>query len=238
MKNLQNIKVELKKYANPDKAKSGAKFFKAASGEYGENDIFIGVSVPEQKKIATRFYKTLPLEEIENLLREPEHECRLTALFMLVLKYEKSKDLAEKEAVVMVYLKNTDRINNWDLVDSSAHKILGPYFQEKDKKVLYDFAGSANLWKQRIAIMTTFHFIRNKQFDDTLKMATMLLDHPHDLIHKAVGWMLREIGNRDFQVEYDFLKKRYNKMPRTMLRYAIEKFDEKMRLQFLKGTIK
>ena len=237
MKNLQPLLAELQKFANPLKAKSAARFFKTAPGEYGENDIFIGVTVPEQKKIAAQFYKILSIEEIEALLKKPEHEYRLTALFMLVSKYEKSKNPVEKESVVTVYLRNTDRINNWDLVDSSAHKITGPHFYDNDKKLLYEFARSGNLWKQRIAIMTTYHFIGNKQFDDTLSLAKILLDHPHDLMHKAVGWMLREIGNRDFQVEYDFLKKHYNKMPRTMLRYAIEKFDEKLRQQFLKGTI-
>lgn len=214
-----------------------SKFFKTKPGEYGAGDIFIGVTVPNQRKVAKKFYKQLPLDVVEQLLHEPVHECRLTALFILVYKFEKMSTSSEKKAVVDIYLSNTAYINNWDLVDSSADKILGAYLLDKDKDILYEFADSKNLWKQRIAIMATFCFIKHNMYDDTLKIAVMLLNHKHDLIHKAVGWMLREIGKREFKVEFDFLKQYYRQMPRTMLRYAIERFDEDLRQQFLKGLV-
>lgn len=231
------IKDELQKFSDKEKAEFFPKFFKTKPGDYGEGDKFIGVAVPHQRKVAKRFYKLIKLEDVIQLLHEPIHEYRLTALFMLVYKYEKLKDEEDKNAIVDLYLDNTSHINNWDLVDSSADKILGPYFLEKDKSVLYDFAYSNDLWKQRIAIMTTFHFIKNNQYADTLRIASILLNHKHDLIHKAVGWMLREIGNRDFEVEYNYLKDTYRQMPRTMLRYAIEKFEEDLRQRFLKGLV-
>jgi 3-methyladenine DNA glycosylase AlkD len=170
-------------------------------------------------------------------LSQPIHEYRLTAIFILLLKYEKSKSDPEKKAMVDLYLNNIRFINNWDLVDASADKILGPYLLDKPKDLLYELARAEDLWKQRIAIITTFHFIRSNKYEHTLNLAKILLNHKHDLIHKAVGWMLREIGNRDFEVEYNFLKKNYSQMPRTMLRYAIEKFDEDLRQQFLKGLV-
>ena len=171
------------------------------------------------------------------LLDSEIHEHRLTALLILVYKYDKSNDEEDKSEIINAYLDNLSRVNNWDLVDLSADKLLGPYLFKRDKKLLYRFAESDDLWKQRIAIMSTFYFIKNNQYEDTLKLAEILIQHKHDLIHKAVGWMLREIGNRDYQIEYEFLKKRYNDMPRTMLRYAIEKFDEEVRQAFLKGKI-
>ena len=155
----------------------------------------------------------------------------------MINKFERSKPGEEQKAIVDLYVKNIKAVNNWDLVDSSAHRILGSYLEDKNKSLLYEFADSGDLWKQRIAVITTFHFIRNGQYSDTLKIAEILLDHKHDLIHKAVGWMLREVGKRDFETEYDFLRKNYKNMPRTMLRYAIEKFDEKLRKQFLYGEI-
>jgi 3-methyladenine DNA glycosylase AlkD len=156
---------------------------------------------------------------------------------MLVLKYQKAKDEEFKEDIVTTYLKQIERVNNWDLVDSSAHLILGPHLVNRDKGLLYELAISTNLWVQRIAIISTYHFIKANQFNDTLRVSKMLLNHEHDLIHKAVGWMLREIGKRDFEVEYYFLTKNYKQMPRTMLRYAIEKFPEDIRQRFLKGEI-
>jgi len=156
---------------------------------------------------------------------------------MLVLKYQKEKDENKKQEFVDTYIRNLERINNWDLVDSSAHLILGPYLMDRDKSLLYDFAKSDNLWVQRVSIIATFHFIRNGKYDDALRISEMLLNHKHDLIHKAVGWMVREIGNRDFDVEYNFLLKHYKSMPRTMLRYAIEKFPEELRQRFLKGKV-
>lgn len=237
MKNIEAIKNDLLQFSNPERVKIIARYLRAYPGGYGEGDCFIGVTAPNQRKTAKMYYKTCPLKEVEELLCESVHEFRLTALFILVLKFEKSKTEAEKKDIVDIYLRNAAFVNNWDLVDSSADKILGPYLFNKDRNLLYEFASSKDLWKQRIAIITTHYFIKNGQFDDTLKIARILLSHNHDLIHKAVGWMLREVGNRDFDVEFDFLKKYYKVMPRTMLRYAIEKFDVDLRDKFLKGFI-
>lgn len=237
MKNILAIKNELQQNTNVGKAKHLPRFFQAFPGGYGENDKFIGVSVPDQRKIANKYYMVCSLSEVEQLLNESVHEYRLTALFILVYKFEKSKELVEQKEIVDLYIDNVVNVNNWDLVDSSAHKILGPYFMDKDKSLLYEYANSECIWKQRIAIITTYYFIRNMQYNDTLSIAKLLLNHTHDLIHKAVGWMLREIGNRDFEVEFDFLKEHYTYMPRTMLRYAIERFEEDVRQKFLRGKI-
>ncbi|WP_069649785.1 DNA alkylation repair protein [Caloranaerobacter ferrireducens] len=235
MDRVKAIKNELSKYIDEEKAKYLPNFFKAFPGGYGEGDKFIGVAVPNQRKIAKKF-KDLSLNEIQKLLNEDIHEYRLTALFILVHKFEKSDNTGKKE-IVDFYIKNINRVNNWDLVDSTAYKILGPYLIDKDKALLYDFAKTDHLWKQRISIVTTYYFIKNGEYEDTLKISKLLLDHKHDLIHKAVGWMLREIGNRDKEVEVEFLKRYYKKMPRTMLRYAIEKFDKEERNKYLKGEI-
>ena len=237
MKNLQSFKSTLLSYADEKRANDLARFFQTHPGGYGEGDTFLGVKVPDQRAVSKQFYKELNLEEIALLLNENIHEHRLTAVFMLVLKYEKAKTEEEKQAVVDCYLKNISGVNNWDIVDSSCHKILGPWLIDKDKRLLYEFAASGDLWLQRISVITTMHFISKRKYDDALRLAEILLHHPHDLIHKAVGWMLREIGNRDYDVEYNFLLKHYRQMPRTMLRYAIEKFDEDVRQGFLKGTI-
>ncbi|MFW5687639.1 MAG: DNA alkylation repair protein [Bacteroidota bacterium] len=235
---LQKVKEALLSRADQKKKAGGlAKFFRAFPGGYGEGDTFLGVNVPEQRAIARQFYHQISLEEIAVLLRENIHEHRLTALFMLVLKFSKCKTEQEQQAIVQCYLQNIDGVNNWDLVDSSCYHILGPWLLNRDKQLLYDFAHSGDLWLQRIAMITTLHFIRLKDYHHTLKLAEILRNHPHDLIHKAVGWMLREVGNRDFDVEYTFLKNHYHRMPRTMLRYAIEKFDEEVRQKFLKGKI-
>jgi 3-methyladenine DNA glycosylase AlkD len=238
MKTHETIKSELQKLGDTKKGKDLYKFFQAFPGGYGEGDEFLGVTVPAQRAVSKKYFKEITLKEIELLLNEKVHEHRLTALFMLVLKFQKEKDELQKEAIVNLYLKNIDRVNNWDLVDSSAHFILGPWLINRDKKLLYEFAESTNLWVQRIAVLTTYHFIRSGQFDDTLKLADLLLTHKHDLIHKAAGWMLREISNRDYQTAYNFLVSRYARMPRTMLRYAIEKYPEEVRQGFLKGTIR
>ncbi|SFG08856.1 DNA alkylation repair enzyme [Desulfotomaculum arcticum] len=237
MDHYQTIKGELQQYADKEKAAFLPKFFKAGPDGYGAGDVFIGVTVPNQRKVAKKYYQQLPLDVVEQLLHEPVHEYRLTSLFMLVYKYEKLKTDAEKKAIVDLYLANTAYINNWDLVDSSADKILGAYLLDRKKNILYEFAESSDLWQQRMAVIATFHFIKQNRYDDTLKIAVILLPHRHDLIHKAVGWMLREIGNRDFAVEFNFLKQHYRQMPRTMLRYAIEKFPEDLRQQFLKGLV-
>lgn len=232
---LNSIKKELARQADPEKAKHSQRFFQAFPGGYGEGDRFLGLTVPLQRKVAGRYYREITLDELEALLRDPFHECRLTALYMMRLRFERARTAAEKEAIVELFLRNLDCINNWDLVDSSAPYILGPYLAESKSDLLCKLASSGELWKQRIAMMATFYFIRQGRYRETLCLAEKYLDHPHDLIHKATGWMLREIGNRDQDAEIAFLKKHYRQMPRTMLRYAIEKFDPPLREQFLKG---
>jgi len=231
------VKKELNKYANPQKAKISSRFFKTGKGEYGQGDVFLGISVPNQRKVAGDF-KELPLSQTAKLLQSRVHEHRLTALLILVSQFQKGEEKIKKQ-IFDLYLKNYKYINNWDLVDLSAPKIVGAYLLEKPekRKVLYQLACSNNLWKKRIAMLSTYTFIKNNQFTDTLKIAEILLDDKHDLIHKAVGWMLREIGKIDQKEEELFLKKHYKTMPRTMLRYAIEKFNEKKRKSYLEGKI-
>jgi len=239
MDTIEAIKQELKEQAIPAKAEYFPKFFKAFPGGYGEGDQFLGVTVPSQRKVAKKYWSKIGLKEVERLLQEPIHEYRLTALFILVNMYEHSKNEAEKKEIVELYLNNLKFVNNWDLVDSSADKILGRYLfdHDKEKNILYDFAKSGDLWRQRVAIIATFYFIKQNHFADTLAIAKILLNHKHDLIHKAVGWMLREVGNRDFKAEYNFLVEHYKDMPRTMLHYAIEKFETDLRKRFLQGLI-
>jgi 3-methyladenine DNA glycosylase AlkD len=238
---LTQLKSALLEKAIDLKAEFLPRFFKAGPGEYGEGDKFIGVSAPHMRAVAKDFYSYLTLKEVEQLLTDKIHEYRLTALFILVLKFQKAKKEDDPQAlrkeIIDLYIRNVDHVNNWDLVDSSADKLLGAYLEDKDKSLLYDFAKADHLWKQRIAIIATLYYIRKKEFKETFRISEMLLNHHHDLIHKAVGWMLREIGNKDFGEELAFLKKHYRIMPRTMLRYAIEKFDEPLRQQFLKGEI-
>lgn len=224
---LNDIKHDLQRLANPKKAKILSGFFKTGKGQYGEGDIFLGITVPEQRKTAKK-YTSLTLGEIQELLSSGIHEHRLTALFVLIDKYKKSDSVGKKE-IFEFYLNNTKKINNWDLIDLSAEKILGAYLLEKNKSILYKLAKANNLWEKRIAVLSTFQFIKNNKFEDTFKIAELLLNNNHDLIHKAVGWMLREIGKRNQAAEEQFLKKHYKEMPRTMLRYAIERFDENKR---------
>lgn len=221
------LKRDVSKFANPQRAKDCAWFFKTGKGEYGEGDRFLGLTVPEQRKIAKK-YSELSLRDLQSLLNSKFHEHRFIALVILVNRFQKAGD-ADKKKIVNFYLKNTNRINNWDLVDVSAHKILGPYLFDKDKKILFKLAKSKSLWERRIAVISTLYFIANKRFDTSLKIAELLLNDNHDLIHKAVGWMLREIGNRDQQAEEKFLKRYCKAMPRTMLRYAVEKFSPEKR---------
>ena len=232
---ITEIKKEIKKNADPQKAILLQRFFKTAPGEYGEGDIFLGIMVPVQRSIVKK-YKDLPLKDIKDLLNSGIHEERLIALLILVEQYKKGNDRI-KEDIFTFYHLHRKRINNWDLVDLTAHRISGAYLMDKDKSLLYKLAESKNIWDKRIAVLSAFHFIKNNFFDDALCLAQKLLEDKHDLIHKAVGWMLREIGNRDINTEEGFLEKNYKKMPRTMLRYAIEKFPEKKRLGYLKGTI-
>ncbi len=222
---------ELKEHANPEKAEHSKRFFKAGPGEYGEGDRFLGIVVPVLRKTARRC-KAMSLDEVKKLLHNPYHEVRLTAVLILVYKIEKAgSELQDK--VAEFYLDNLSGVNNWDIVDSSAPKILGRYLENKDRTLLYDFARSGNLWKRRISILSCYHFIRNHDFTDALNISELLLNDDHDLIHKAVGWMLREIGNRDLVKETDFLDRHSTSMPRTMLRYAIEKFEPSLRQHYL-----
>lgn len=235
MNTSDNLKKELRKKGNKKRAKLLSGFFKTGKGEYGEGDIFIGVTVPETRKVAKK-YQNLSFGEVKKLLNSKIHEERLAAVLLLVHNYEIGDEKKKKE-VVNFYLSHTKKINNWDLVDLSAHKIVGAYLLEKDRKVLYTLAKSKNLWERRISIISTAMFIKSNQFDDTLKIAEMLLKDEHDLIHKAVGWMLREVGKKSQETEEKFLKKHYKKMPRTMLRYATERFDEKKRQAYLRGLV-
>ena len=234
---MQELLAELQALGSEEKAAGAARFFKTGKGEYGEGDVFLGVSVPDQRKLAGKYREMLSLDDLAVMLDSRLHEVRLTTVFILVEKFRLAQTDEERQAVVNAYLDNLHGTNNWDLVDSSAHKILGPWLMDRDRSLLYEMAGSGELWQQRIAVITTFHFIRQRQYDDTLKLAVLLMDHPHDLIHKAVGWMLREVGKLDYQVEFDFLKAYYREMPRTMLRYAIERFDPETRHMFLKGEV-
>ena len=228
---LDQIKKELSQLSNPEKAKNLSWFFKTEKGQYGEGDIFLGITVPEQREVAKR-YIDLPLNDLQELLSSKIHEHRLTALLILVSKYEKA-DNAGKDEIFSFYLKNTENINNWDLVDLSAPRIIGDYLHNKDRSILSKLAKSNNLWERRIAILSTLNFIRNNDFKDALSISKLLLHDEHDLIHKAVGWMLREIGKRDQEIEEQFVSKYCSEMPRTMLRYALEKFDEKKRKFYL-----
>jgi len=228
---LKNIEEEFQKIRDPEKAKNLSKFFKTGKGQYGEGDIFLGIKVPDQRKIASK-YSGIPLDDIGLLLKSNIHEFRLTSVLILVQNYRK-EDFDGKKEIFEFYLSHMKNINNWDLVDSSAPYILGDFLLDKDKSILYGLARSDNLWERRIAILSTFAFIKNNKFEDSLNIAEILVFDKHDLIHKAVGWMLREIGKKDERTEEEFMAKYYRKMPRTMLRYAIEKFDNDKKKLFL-----
>jgi 3-methyladenine DNA glycosylase AlkD len=233
MKKIRDVLAEL---ANLEKAEILQRFFKTRPGEYGEGDVFLGVAVPQQRLAVKRFWKEASLDNVGELLGSEVHDERNVGILILVEKFKRGED---KKVIYDFYMSNLKGVNNWDLVDMSAPHIVGGYLLDKkdERKVLYELVKSKNLWERRIAIISTFAFIRNDDFDDTLKIAEMLLEDSHDLIHKAVGWMLREVGKRDQKVEEDFLKRFYKKMPRTMLRYAIEKFEEGLRLRYLKGLV-
>ncbi len=223
------LKQDLQKLANKEKAIVYSRFFKTAPGEYGYGDIFLGLSVPQQREIAKK-YSNINLNDIQKLLKSKIHEHRLTALLILIEKYKKTNN---KKEFINFYLNNTKYINNWDLVDLSAHQILGNYLVDKDKSILYKLAKSNSLWERRISIIATYHFIKNNKFDETLKISKILLNDNHDLIQKAVGWMLRELGKISNETEEKFLNLHYKNMPRTMLRYAIERFDENKKKFYL-----
>ncbi len=234
---VKEFEQALKKAGTKERAKASLWYFKTGKGEYGEGDLFYGVTVPVQRKIAKHFYLDLTLFDLSRTLQSKYHEVRFTSLEALVMKFDRAVKLQDdktQKAIYDLYLKSTKYINNWDLVDTSAQYIVGPYLQNRSRAVLKKLAKSKSLWERRIAIISCFHFIGQKDFKDALQISVMLLKDNHDLIHKAVGWMLREIGNRDLKTELVFLDKHTLQMPRTMLRYAIEKFPEKLRLKYLK----
>ena len=235
MTKAATIQKELKRLGDSQIALFSQRFFKTGTGEYGAGDVFRGIRVPVLKKVAKE-HRDLSSAETTKLLRSQYHEDRLVAL--LILKHQFIRgDHVTRKAIYRTYLKSTRFINSWDLVDASAPQIVGAFLWDKDRNELYDLARSRNLWKRRIAILATLHFIRRGETRDTLKVASILLSDSEDLIHKAVGWMLREVGKRDFEAEEGFLQRHYLRMPRTMLRYAIERFPEPRRRQYLDGKI-
>ena len=231
---LRSLRKELERLTDNKKASFLQRFFKTGKGEYGEGDIFVGLTVPQSRILAVK-YKDLSFLEILELLKSKIHEERLIALLILVHRFKKNPD--EQKKIYNFYLQNTKYINNWDLVDLSSHKIIGEYLLDKPKDILFELARSENLWERRIAMISTFSFIRDRKFDTSLKIAELLVKDKEDLIQKALGWMLREIGKKDLETEETFLKKYYKQMGRTALRYAIEKFPEGKRLKYLHGEI-
>ena len=233
--NAKQLSSVLRELGDPAIAEHSQRFFKTGKGEYGEGDKFLGVRVPVLR-VQAKKHRDLSLAETQRLLMSSFHEERLCAVILLVLKFAKADDQLQK-SIYELYLKNTRYINNWDIVDSSAHQIVGGYLIDKNKRPLTKLSKSSSLWERRIAIIATYHFIKQGEFDTALDLSERLLSDHEDLIHKAVGWMLREIGNRSPAVERAFLKPRYKNMPRTMLRYAIEKFSDRERKTYLHGTV-
>lgn len=234
MNNLQQILSALDELADPDRARDQQRFFKTGKGQYGEGDQFLGVKLPLQRELTKEWWDKLSYDDLSRMLGSNTHEHRMTALLILVRRMERWKSAEKREETARFYLNHLDGVNNWDLVDTSAHKIVGRWLHESgaDRTVLYQLAADEDLWRQRVAVMSTFWFIREGDYADTLKLAELLLPHPHDLIHKAVGWMLREIGNRDLEAECRFLDRFSGEMPRTMLRYAVEKFPADLRARY------
>jgi len=227
----ESVKKELSKHSNIEKKDFFPRFFKTAKGEYGYGDKFWGITVPNIRSIAKKYYKDISLGEIKKLVDSEIHEVRLLGYIILTYKYEKG----DKEEIYNFYINNLEGCNNWDIVDLSCSNILGNYLLSNNEKrdILYSFAKSNDLWKQRISIVSTYSFIRNNEFEDTLKISKILLSHKHDLIHKAVGWMLREVGKKDIDVLKDFLNRNIKDIPRTTLRYAIERMDDIERKKYL-----
>ena len=228
---LASVRRDLRKVASPDRAAGHASFFKTGPGEYGAGDRFLGATVPQLRAIA-REYRDMPLKYVVKLLQSPWHEERLLALLIMVGQYARA-DAPTRQTIHQLYLRNTKSINNWDLVDSSAAQIVGAHLEPRDRRVLRRLARSKSMWERRIAMIATYHYIRQRDFKDALTIAGLLRRDEHDLIHKAVGWMLREVGKRDRGAEERFLRKHARTMPRTMLRYAIEKFPQPLRRRYL-----
>jgi 3-methyladenine DNA glycosylase AlkD len=235
MSTLKKFRKDLHALACQDKALSLQGFFKTGKGEYGEGDKFLGIVVPKQRKIA-KTHRELPLNDLKTLLASPWHEERLTALLILIFQHQLANPLRQKQ-IYDFYFANVAGINNWDLVDLSAPQIVGAYLLDKNKDFLHNLIASKNLWERRIAIVSTWHFIRNNHFKETLALSKKSLADQEDLMHKACGWMLREVGKRNFTTLDNFLRRHYPKMPRTMLRYAIEKYPEKLRLAYLHSKV-
>jgi 3-methyladenine DNA glycosylase AlkD len=227
--------LRLRQSGTPTRAAGSQRFFKTGPGQYGEGDVFLGVCVPDIRRLARQSLQT-PLPELARLVGSEFHEARLLALLILVVRQAKANEAQKREAYEF-YLEHHDRINNWDLVDSAAPRLVGAWLMDRSRRILDKLAGSPNLWERRTAILATAWFIGRGQFADTLRIADRLGNDDHDLIHKAVGWMLREVGKRNRQTLEGFLQKRYRRMPRTMLRYAIERFDPARRKAYLAGTI-
>jgi 3-methyladenine DNA glycosylase AlkD len=234
MSDLDKIVNELKSFANKEKATILSRFFKTGKGEYGEGDLFIGITVPDQRKLAKKYAASANKATITALLNSPIHEYRLTGILMLCMKFNRSRKNHEEKQWVDLYLKKINSINNWDLVDSSAHIILGQWLEDKERAILYKYANDDSLWKNRIAMITTLHFIKNDDIKDLLKISKIMLSHPHDLMHKATGWMLREAWKRKPAEVEIFISSHASNMPRTMLRYAIEKMSAKKRATFMR----
>lgn len=233
---LESIRKDLERLSDKEYAARLQKYFKTGKGEYGQGDKFLGIRVPNVRKLAKK-YQNISIRQVSKLMKSSFHEERLFSLFVLVGLFKKAND-EDRKKICTLYLKNTKFINNWDLVDASAGRIVGAYLFTRDKKQIYALAKSKNLWKRRISIMSTSYFIIHNEFTDTMKIAEMLLNDKEDLIHKAVGWLLREIGKKDLELEESFLKKHYANMPRTILRYAIEKFPVEKRISYLKNNYK
>ncbi|MBI9065969.1 MAG: DNA alkylation repair protein [Salinivirgaceae bacterium] len=234
---IKEIKLEALASSETDRIVLYKKFFKCIPGGYGEGDVFAGIRNPILRNLAKK-YKTIAIDDVFTLLKDEIHEIRLLALFILELKVKNKKiTTIDFDSIAKGYIDNLDYVNNWDLVDASAHHILGFWEFENNSGILLKLSKESGLWKNRVAMIGTFYHIRKNEFELTLKIAEILINHKHDIIHKAVGWMLREIGNRNREVELEFLNHYYKTMPRTMLRYAIEKFEEPLRLSYLKGLI-
>ncbi|PWK28798.1 3-methyladenine DNA glycosylase AlkD [Arcicella aurantiaca] len=230
---MSNLKQALLQLANPERAAQMARYFKTGKGEYAEGDVFIGLSNPQVQALVKEYWKAINFLEIQELIDDKIHELRFAGLLVLVSKFHKSTEINRQE-IVDFYLKNVKQINNWDLVDCSCYKILGKYLLDKDRQVLYDLASTGHLWSERIAVVSTLALIKNGEFSDIFRLSEKFLLHPHDLMHKACGWMLREVGKQDELALEEFLDEHIHKMPRTMLRYAIERMEGKKRLGYLK----
>jgi 3-methyladenine DNA glycosylase AlkD len=230
---MLSLKQALLQLTNPERAILAHRYFKTGKGQYGEGDIFIGLSNPQVQSLVKEHLKSTDMADVQELINDSIHELRFAGLLVLVTKFPKSSPFDQQE-IVDFYVKNVQQINNWDLVDCSAYKILGKFLLDKNRQILYDLANSGHLWSERIAVVSCLEFIRNRQFSDIFNLSEKFLTHKHDLMHKACGWMLREVGKRDELALQEFLDEHLKKMPRTMLRYAIERMEEGKRLGYLK----